>query len=130
MPYSLLDTIRTPEELRALDRKQLPLLAEQLRAFLLETVSTTIYYKPLRHRDTVGGHLPGDAVEVDTCGFSFEGRVLIRAGTPSEQIADGIHAQRQPGSVAPVAEQFSTAFIFSAQRQAATAAAGRGAGRR
>lgn len=41
MPYSLLDTIRTPEELRALDRKQLPLLAEQLRAFLLETVSTT-----------------------------------------------------------------------------------------
>ena len=45
MPYSLLETINTPEELRALERKDLPRLAEELRAYLLEAVSQT------------GGHL-------------------------------------------------------------------------
>jgi len=42
---SLLDTIHTPEALRQLDRKQLPQLADELRQFLVESVSKT------------GGHL-------------------------------------------------------------------------
>ncbi len=43
--YPLLDSITTPDQLRALDRKQLPELAEQLRTFLIDSVSQT------------GGHL-------------------------------------------------------------------------
>jgi len=43
--YPLLDTISTPNDLRQLERKQLPQLAEELRAFLVESVSQT------------GGHL-------------------------------------------------------------------------
>ena len=42
---SLLESIDFPAQLRALDRKQLPQLAEELRAFLIESVSRT------------GGHL-------------------------------------------------------------------------
>jgi len=49
--------------------------------------------------------------------------VLIRTGTPGEQVADGVHAQGQPGGLAPVAEQLATGVVFGAQRQAATAAA-------
>ncbi len=41
----LLDTIHTPDDLRKLERKQLPVVAEELRAFLIESVSRT------------GGHL-------------------------------------------------------------------------
>src|ERR1039457_4695344 len=43
--YTLLKTINTPDELRALDREQLPPLASELREFLVESVSKT------------GGHL-------------------------------------------------------------------------
>lgn len=43
--YPLLDTVNSPEQLRALDRKQLPELAAQLRTFLIDSVSQT------------GGHL-------------------------------------------------------------------------
>ncbi|HYG31725.1 MAG TPA: 1-deoxy-D-xylulose-5-phosphate synthase [Methylophilaceae bacterium] len=43
--YSLLDRINSPEDLRLLDRKDLPQLAEELRTFLIESVSQT------------GGHL-------------------------------------------------------------------------
>lgn len=43
--YPLLDTINLPAQLRALDRKLLPQLAEELRNFLIESVATT------------GGHL-------------------------------------------------------------------------
>jgi 1-deoxy-D-xylulose-5-phosphate synthase len=43
--YPLLDSINSPDRLRALDRKQLPELAEQLRTFLIDSVSQT------------GGHL-------------------------------------------------------------------------
>lgn len=64
----------SPEVLRYLECLALNLGCERL-----ETVGTTIYYKPLRHKDTVSGYLPGDAVTVSRCGFSFEGRVLIRA---------------------------------------------------
>jgi len=39
--YELLKTINRPAELRALDRKQLPLLAKELRDYLIETVSRT-----------------------------------------------------------------------------------------
>ena len=43
--YSLLETIDFPDQLRHLDRKQLPQLAKELRAFLIDSVSQT------------GGHL-------------------------------------------------------------------------
>ncbi|MEZ0231922.1 MAG: 1-deoxy-D-xylulose-5-phosphate synthase [Methylophilaceae bacterium] len=43
--YPLLDTINSPEQLRLLDRKELPELAAQLRTFLIDSVSQT------------GGHL-------------------------------------------------------------------------
>ena len=43
--YQLLESIDTPAQLRALERRQLPQLAEELRAFLIESVSKT------------GGHL-------------------------------------------------------------------------
>ncbi len=45
MTTPLLDAIHTPADLRALPREQLPALAEELRAFLLESVAKT------------GGHL-------------------------------------------------------------------------
>jgi 1-deoxy-D-xylulose-5-phosphate synthase len=45
MTYPLLDTIHDPADLRALSREQLPALAEELRACLLEAVAKT------------GGHL-------------------------------------------------------------------------
>lgn len=45
MAYPLLDTINDPADLRQLPREQLPALAEELRAFLLESVART------------GGHL-------------------------------------------------------------------------
>jgi 1-deoxy-D-xylulose-5-phosphate synthase len=51
--YSLLETINTPETLRVLDRKQLPQLAEELRAFLVESVSKT------------GGHLSSNLGTVE-----------------------------------------------------------------
>jgi len=51
--YSLLETINSPEELRKLERKQLPQLAEQLRAFLVDSVSKT------------GGHLSSNLGTVE-----------------------------------------------------------------
>lgn len=38
---SLLDRIDSPADLRALDRKDLPVLARELREFLVESVSKT-----------------------------------------------------------------------------------------
>ncbi|HSD35984.1 MAG TPA: 1-deoxy-D-xylulose-5-phosphate synthase [Rhodocyclaceae bacterium] len=49
----LLDTINSPAELRQLDRRQLPTLAEELRAFLIESVSKT------------GGHLSSNLGTVE-----------------------------------------------------------------
>ena len=51
--YPLLDTISEPAQLRALDRKQLPQMAEELRAFLVESVSKT------------GGHLSSNLGTVE-----------------------------------------------------------------
>ncbi len=51
--YSLLQTINDPTELRQLDRSQLHCLAEELRAFLLESVSRT------------GGHLSSNLGTVE-----------------------------------------------------------------
>jgi 1-deoxy-D-xylulose-5-phosphate synthase len=51
--YSLLQTINDPTELRQLDRSQLHSLAEELRAFLLESVSRT------------GGHLSSNLGTVE-----------------------------------------------------------------
>ncbi|MGE5027160.1 MAG: 1-deoxy-D-xylulose-5-phosphate synthase [Betaproteobacteria bacterium] len=49
----LLDTINDPADLRALDRRQLPQLANELRAFLIESVSRT------------GGHLASNLGAVE-----------------------------------------------------------------
>ena len=51
--YSLLNTIQTPDDLRLLDRKQLPQLANELREFLVESVSKT------------GGHLSSNLGTVE-----------------------------------------------------------------
>ncbi len=51
--YSLLDSINTPDALRQLERKQLPQLADELRAFLVESVSKT------------GGHLSSNLGTVE-----------------------------------------------------------------
>jgi 1-deoxy-D-xylulose-5-phosphate synthase len=52
-PYPLLDTITTPAQLRALERKQLPQLTEELRNFLVDSVSRT------------GGHLSSNLGTVE-----------------------------------------------------------------
>jgi len=52
-PYPLLDTIDSPEQLRHLDRKQLQQLTEELRDFLVESVSRT------------GGHLSSNLGTVE-----------------------------------------------------------------
>ena len=51
--YPLLDTIRQPAQLREIDRKQLPQLADELRNFLVESVSRT------------GGHLSSNLGTVE-----------------------------------------------------------------
>jgi 1-deoxy-D-xylulose-5-phosphate synthase len=51
--YTLLDTINSPYDLRALDRDQLPELAKELREFLVESVSKT------------GGHLSSNLGTVE-----------------------------------------------------------------
>ena len=51
--YELLDSIRFPHELRELERSQLPRLAQELRQFLLESVSQT------------GGHLSSNLGTVE-----------------------------------------------------------------
>ena len=51
--YSILDTINSPEDLRQLPRDQLPKLADQLREFLVESVSKT------------GGHLSSNLGTVE-----------------------------------------------------------------
>ena len=52
-PSPLLDTINSPADLRRLDRKQLPQLATELRAFLIDSVSQT------------GGHLSSNLGTVE-----------------------------------------------------------------
>src|SRR5688572_32025671 len=51
--YELLDTIHSPQELRRLEKSQLPRLADELRQFLLESVSQT------------GGHLSSNLGTVE-----------------------------------------------------------------
>ena len=51
--YPLLDTISDPAQVRALDRRQLPQLADELRAFLVDSVSRT------------GGHLSSNLGTVE-----------------------------------------------------------------
>ena len=51
--YTMLDTINSPDDLRALDRAQLPQLANELREFLVESVSKT------------GGHLSSNLGTVE-----------------------------------------------------------------
>lgn len=51
--YELLETINDPAQLRALDRKQLPQLTDELRSFILDSVSQT------------GGHLSSNLGTVE-----------------------------------------------------------------
>ncbi len=51
--YALLNTINNPDDLRQLERKQLPQLADELRQFLIESVSKT------------GGHLSSNLGTVE-----------------------------------------------------------------
>ncbi len=51
--YPLLDTIASPDDLRLLERKQLPQLAQEMREFLIESVSRT------------GGHLSSNLGTVE-----------------------------------------------------------------
>jgi 1-deoxy-D-xylulose-5-phosphate synthase len=51
--YSLLETVNSPDDLKRLDRKQLPELAKQLREFLIDSVSAT------------GGHLSSNLGTVE-----------------------------------------------------------------
>lgn len=51
--YSLLNTINTPDDLRQMERKQLPHLANELRQFMIESVSKT------------GGHLSSNLGTVE-----------------------------------------------------------------
>ena len=53
MTYELLDSIDEPAQLRALDRGKLQQLADELRAFILESVSRT------------GGHLSSNLGTVE-----------------------------------------------------------------
>ena len=53
MNHPLLDTIDSPANLRALPREQLPQLTDELRAFLVESVSKT------------GGHLSSNLGTVE-----------------------------------------------------------------
>ena len=49
----ILATIQRPEDLRQLERRQLPQLADELRSFLIESVSST------------GGHRSSNLVTVE-----------------------------------------------------------------
>ena len=51
--YDLLTTVNDPRDLRALERRQLPQLAQELRQFLIESVSQT------------GGHLSSNLGTVE-----------------------------------------------------------------
>ena len=51
--YELLKTVNDPAELRQLDRRQLPQLADELRAYVLDSVSKT------------GGHLSSNLGTVE-----------------------------------------------------------------
>ncbi|MDP1634574.1 MAG: 1-deoxy-D-xylulose-5-phosphate synthase N-terminal domain-containing protein, partial [Gallionellaceae bacterium] len=53
--YPLLLTIDSPDDLRKLEREQLPQLADELRAFMIESVSRT------------GGHLSSNLGTVELC---------------------------------------------------------------
>lgn len=53
MTYKLLDQINNPAQLRALDRRDLPQVAEELRSFIIESVSST------------GGHLSSNLGTVE-----------------------------------------------------------------
>ena len=92
----LLSKISSPADLRALERTQLPQLADELRAFVLESVSKT------------GGHLSSNLGTIElTIALHYvfntpEDRIVWDVGhqTYPHKILDG--AARADGPVAPV----------------------------
>ncbi|WP_137719870.1 1-deoxy-D-xylulose-5-phosphate synthase [Methylobacillus flagellatus] len=97
---SLLDTINDPQQLRALDRRQLPALAEELRAFVIDSVAQT------------GGHLSSNLGVVElTIALHYvfdtpEDRLVWDVGhqTYPHKILTGrreaMRALRKPGGIA------------------------------
>ena len=80
--YELLKTIGDPAALRALDRKQLPQLAEELRAYVLESVAKT------------GGHLSSNLGTVEltiALHYVFE--------TPEDRIVWDVGHQTYPHKI-------------------------------
>ena len=67
--YELLDAIQSPAELRQLDRKALPRLADELRQFLLESVAAT------------GGHLSSNLAAAKPAS-QFRGHLGPRSSQP------------------------------------------------
>ncbi len=100
MPYPLLDSIHTPADLRALPATELPALAIELRAFLIESVSAT------------GGHLASNLGTVEltlALHFVFDtpnDRIVWDVGhqTYAHKILSGRRAEmaqlRQAGGIA------------------------------
>ncbi|ROH87232.1 1-deoxy-D-xylulose-5-phosphate synthase [Pseudomethylobacillus aquaticus] len=97
---SLLDTINDPQQLRALERRQLPALAEELRAFVIDSVAQT------------GGHLSSNLGVVElTIALHYvfdtpEDRLVWDVGhqTYPHKILTGrreaMRALRKPGGIA------------------------------
>ncbi len=80
--YELLKTVNDPAELRALDRRQLPQLADELRAFVLDSVSRT------------GGHLSSNLGTVEltiALHYVFE--------TPEDRIVWDVGHQTYPHKI-------------------------------
>ena len=100
MPYPLLDSIRGPADLRALPVTEVPALAIELRAFLIESVSAT------------GGHLASNLGTVElTLALHFvydtpNDRIVWDVGhqTYTHKILSGRRAEmaklRQAGGIA------------------------------
>lgn len=98
--YPLLESIDSPQQLRKLDRKQLPELAKELRAFLIESVSQT------------GGHLSSNLGVVElTIALHYvydtpDDRLVWDVGhqTYPHKILTGrreaMHTLRKPGGIA------------------------------
>jgi 1-deoxy-D-xylulose-5-phosphate synthase len=80
--YELLKTLSDPAQLRALDRKQLPQLVEELRAYVIESVAKT------------GGHLSSNLGTVEltlALHYVFE--------TPEDRIVWDVGHQTYPHKI-------------------------------
>ena len=110
MPYPLLDRVHSPTDLRAMAAADLPALATELRAFLIESVSAT------------GGHLASNLGTVEltlALHYVFDtpnDRVVWDVGhqTYTHKILSGRRAEmaglRQAGGIAGFPRRSESAF--------------------